>query len=391
MTVTVADGRYELGALLGTGGMSQVRRATDTLLGRDVAVKVFRDDLDDDSAARARQEMQTLAQLSHPRLVAVHDAGTGPDGRPYLVMELVEGPTLADRCRDGSLTSEGLRGIGADLAEALAYVHALGIVHRDVKPANVLLAPSGAKLADFGVARIIDGARHTGTGLTIGTAPYLSPEQVTGGDVDPPADVYSLGLVLLEGLTGRREYDGNPVEAALARLHREPTIPEHLPTPWPALLRAMTARAASDRPTAGVVASVLRGEREWPGVDGAQSPQTTVLATESAAAMTTVLRSAGGATAAADSSATALTRVEPLRVPLRPATTDAGLRLPKDEEPSRRRTPVIAAVVSAGVLLVVAIIGSLGGGGGTSDPSPVPGTRPTLEQHLTELKDAVTP
>ena len=257
--MTMVAGRYVLGDVLGTGAMAQVRRATDTLLDRQVAVKVFREDLDDDSAARARSEMQTLASLNHPRLVGIHDAGTRDDGHPYLVMELVEGPTLAQCCVDGSLTPERLAVIGADLADALAYVHSQGVVHRDVKPANILLAADGAKLTDFGIARIVDGARHTGTGLTIGTAPYLAPEQVTGAEIGPPTDIYALGLVLLEGHTGHREYDGNAVEAAMARLHRPPVIPASLPAPWPDLLATMTALEPKDRPTAVQVARVLRG------------------------------------------------------------------------------------------------------------------------------------
>jgi serine/threonine protein kinase len=245
-------GRYELGEVLGTGGMARVHRATDVVLDREVAVKLFREDLDEDSAARAQVEMQTLAGLQHRGLVAVHDAGTS-EGRPFLVMELVDGPTL-----DGA--EADLTVVGAELAEALDYVHAMGVVHRDVKPANILLSPTGAKLTDFGVARIIDGARHTGTGLTIGTAPYLAPEQVTGDPVSPATDVYALGLVLLEGLKGEREYVGPPVEAAIARLHRRPEVPADLPEPWPSLLTAMTSRMPSMRPTAAEVATVLRGE-----------------------------------------------------------------------------------------------------------------------------------
>ncbi|MCU1602790.1 MAG: putative serine/threonine protein kinase, partial [Frankiales bacterium] len=244
-------GRYELGEVVGTGGMARVHRARDVLLERVVAVKLFRDDLDDDAQARAEQEMQTLAGLQHPGLVLMHDAGTW-EGRPYLVMELVDGPTLT--------WEADLRLVGEQVASALAYVHSRGVVHRDVKPANVLLSPTGAKLTDFGIARVLDGARHTGTGLTIGTAPFLAPEQVTGDPITAATDVYALGLVLLELLTGVREYQGPPVEAALARLRRSPHVPAELAEPWPALLSAMTARIPSQRPSAADVADVLRGQ-----------------------------------------------------------------------------------------------------------------------------------
>ena len=312
--------------------MAEVLRARDTLLGRDVAVKVFRDDLDRD---RARAEMQTLAGLDHPRLVQVHDAGTG-----YLVMELVDGPNLAARC--GSLSPDEVASIGADVADGLAYVHARGVVHRDVKPANVLLSPTGAKLADFGIARIVDSARQTGTGLTVGTAPYLAPEQVTGQPVGPPADVYALGLVLLECLTGRREYDGGAVECALARLHRQPEVPV-LPGPWSPLLRAMTARNPADRPTAAEVAATLRG----------------------GAAPATV--------------ATPLPS-PPTRVALRLDTAPA-----RRTTPSWLRSPVGVACLVAALLVLLAVAASIGGGG--SSPKPMT----PLEQHLDRLEQAVQP
>ena len=354
VTTALAGDRYELGEVVGTGGMSQVRRATDLVLGRQVAVKIFRDDLDDDSAARARIEMQTLARLSHPRLVAVHDAGTWESGQPYLVMELIEGPTLAASV----LTPEQVASVGADLAEALAYVHDNGIVHRDVKPANVLLAPDGAKLADFGIARIIDSARHTGTGLTIGTAPYLSPEQVTGGAITPAVDIYSLGLVMLECLTGHREYDGSPVEAALARLHREPVIPADLPEPWPALLREMTANSPEFRPGAREVAARLRGNLA--------GPATTVMPAE---AQTSVLRSG-------------LPTPPPTRIP----------RVVTARRPWWRQ-PVGMACLAAGVLLLLALLVSLGSGGSSGTPQPRTTTTPTtvtpLEQHIADLQNAV--
>src|SRR5450759_2626627 len=240
--------RYALGERLGCGGAADVYRGLDQVLGRPVAIKVVRHDAYDDD--RHSGEMRTLAGLSHPGLVTLYDAGQD-QGRGYFVMELVEGASLADRLSSGPLTERETAAIGGTVADALAYVHRRGIVHRDVKPGNVLLDRAGrAKLADFGIARMVDSARVTATGLTLGTAAYLAPEQVVGAAVRPPADVYSLGLVLLECLTGRREYDGRSVEAALARLHRPPVPPAVLPADWRRLLTAMTAREPADRPTA---------------------------------------------------------------------------------------------------------------------------------------------
>ncbi len=175
-------------------------------------------------------------------------------------MELVDGTTLARVLDDGPLDRQRTAAIGTQLAGALAYVHERGVVHRDIKPANVLMGGRGcdvAKLTDFGVARLIDSTRLTVHGTTLGTANYLSPEQTTGGDVGPASDVYSLALVLLECLTGQVAYPGYGVEAALARLHRPPTVPAWLDPAWRDLLAAMTAFDAADRPGAAEVAGRL--------------------------------------------------------------------------------------------------------------------------------------
>jgi hypothetical protein len=174
-------------------------------------------------------------------------------------MELVEGPSLAQRLATGPLAPDEAASIGAGLAAALAHVHANGIVHRDVKPANVLLTPTGAaKLADFGVARMMNERSDlTGTGRTIGTAAYLAPEQVAGQPVTGATDVYALGLVLLESMTGQRAYPGTPTEAALARLHHRPLIPVSLGAEWVHLLDAMTATDPAERPEAAAVAARL--------------------------------------------------------------------------------------------------------------------------------------
>ena len=250
-------GRYRLEALVGRGGSAEVWGAEDEALGRRVAVKLVTATGGED-AGRVGDEARLLARLSHPGLVPVYDAGTDESGRPWVVMELVRGETLADSVARGPLPPLRVAEIGRVLAEALAYVHGQGLVHRDVKPANVLLGDDGrVRLTDFGIARLVDAASVTATGLTVGTASYLSPEQVTGSHVGPLSDVYSLGLVLLECLKGEREYPGSAVEVALARLSRPPVVPRRLPAGWPGLLEAMTARETGPRPTAAEAAAEL--------------------------------------------------------------------------------------------------------------------------------------
>jgi serine/threonine protein kinase len=253
------DGRYRLGAMLGSGGVAEVYRAFDERLHRDVAIKLFRSDVAD-QLHRHEDEMRTLARLDHPSLVTVLDAGEDDvTGRPYLVMSLVEGPTLAEELRYGALPSDRVAEIGIALADGLSYVHSQGLIHRDVKPANVLISTDGrVHLADFGIARLVDASHVTAAGEVVGTPAYFSPEQVTGEPVGPPADVYSLGLVLLECLTGRREYEGAPMEVAMARISRPPVIPSSLPVAWRDLLGGMAARLPSARLSAAQVADRLR-------------------------------------------------------------------------------------------------------------------------------------
>ncbi|HVS69235.1 MAG TPA: serine/threonine-protein kinase [Mycobacteriales bacterium] len=253
------DGRYRLGVLLGSGGVAEVYRAFDERLHRDVAIKLFRGDVAD-QLHRHEDEMRTLARLDHPSLVTVLDAGEDDaTRRPYLVMSLVEGPTLAEELRYGALPSDRVAEIGMALADGLAYVHSQGLIHRDVKPANVLMSADGrVHLADFGIARLVDSSHITNAGEVVGTPAYFAPEQVAGEPVGPPVDVYALGLVLLECLTGRREYEGPAMEVAMARLSRPPVIPASLPVPWRDLLGGMTARLPNARLSAAQVGDRLR-------------------------------------------------------------------------------------------------------------------------------------
>lgn len=269
MDILLGD-RYRTHELIGSGGAASVHRAVDENLGRDVAVKLFTPGLsDDDEMRRQHTEMMLLATLNHPGLVTLLDAGIHEDGSgrssSYLVMELVDGPDLRSTLKDGPLPGQATAALGADLADALSYVHDHGVIHRDVKPANILLFPQNEhdtrlypQLTDFGIARMVDATVATAQGATIGTANYLSPEQAQGTSVEPRTDIYSLGLVLLECLTGEKAFPGPVVEAAIARLLRDPEIPDFLGSEWVDLLRAMTARTVEARPQAHEAASILR-------------------------------------------------------------------------------------------------------------------------------------
>ncbi|MDI3212333.1 serine/threonine-protein kinase [Arthrobacter sp. AL12] len=268
-TAGLLSGRYQLGEVIGRGGMASVYSARDVNLGRDVALKLFApQSADPDELRRQEAEILLLATLNHPSLVTLFDAGTDtriPDEpRPFLTMELVDGQDLRARIRHSPLPLADIAVIGAGVSDALAYVHSLGIVHRDIKPANILLVPVRPgeplrpKLTDFGIARLVDGTRLTATGTMVGTAAYLSPEQSRGAELGPASDIYSLGLVLLECIKGELEFPGSAVESAVARLHRAPAVPDSVPAEWAKLIRAMTALDPLERPPAADLEMALR-------------------------------------------------------------------------------------------------------------------------------------
>jgi serine/threonine protein kinase len=371
-------GRYLLGERLGAGGMAEVFRAHDELLGRDVAIKVFGAHIDAHGPDRVRAEMRTLASLNHPALVTVHDAGTdspagGPE-RAFLVMQLVDGPNLAQALAAEPHSAAQVAVLGATVAEALAYVHQRAVVHRDIKPANILLDSAGRPyLADFGIAQTLGQESLTATGLTLGTAPYLSPEQVSGQPVGPASDVYALGLVLLEALTGKREYPGSTAETALARLSRPPEVPAHLPAPWVPLLRAMTRTDPADRPSAAAVAAALQASSKESTQAGADAdPQPAPDATRLLTALSPSPDPITGPT----------TRVPPPRV-----------IPPADRRTSKRTLQLLAA--AAAVLLLVVVLALISGRSGSSRPtiSPVaPGTPgpARLDPDLSRLRELLS-
>ncbi|HSE09905.1 MAG TPA: Stk1 family PASTA domain-containing Ser/Thr kinase [Nocardioidaceae bacterium] len=257
-------GRYELGEMLGRGGMAEVRKGSDVRLGRIVAVKRLRTDLASDPTfqARFRREAQSAASLNHPSIVAVYDTGEemSTDGtdvpQPYIVMEYVAGRTLRDILREGrKILPERALEITSGVLSALDYSHRAGIVHRDIKPANVMLTPSGdVKVMDFGIARAIADASSvmTQTAAVVGTAQYLSPEQARGETVDSRSDVYSTGCLLYELLTGRPPFVGeSPVSVAYQHV-REPAQPPSsldpdLPPEVDAIVMKALAKSVEDR------------------------------------------------------------------------------------------------------------------------------------------------
>ncbi len=252
-------GHYRLGDLIGRGGMSDVYRAEDLIDGGQVAIKIVRSG-DPDLAKRLAREAEALKKFDHPGLVRVLDSGLS-DEQPFLVMELVDGTTLAELLRTGARTPAQTATLGASLAGALAYVHTVGIVHRDIKPSNILISTSGeAKLADFGIARMMDDTGFTVAGTTIGTTSYMAPEQLENHQVGPSADVWSLGIVLLECLIGKRVYQGTASEVVAHRLAGPIPIPETLPVPWRLLFAGMLDHDPSRRLSPAEIAELLPTE-----------------------------------------------------------------------------------------------------------------------------------
>ena len=274
----ILAGRYEVGELIGRGGMAEVHIGHDTRLGRTVAIKILRSDLARDPSFqnRFRREAQAAAALNHPAIVAVYDTGedivteaTGVVAHvPFIVMEYVEGHTVRDILRDGSAVPiEEAVEITAGVLSALEYSHHAGIVHRDIKPANVMLTPTGAvKVMDFGIARAVadSAATMTQTQAVIGTAQYLSPEQARGEQVDARSDLYSTGCLLFELLTGRPPFTGDsPVAVAYQHVREIAPPPSAFASDVPESLDRVTAKAlAKDREARYSTAAEFRSDLE---------------------------------------------------------------------------------------------------------------------------------
>jgi eukaryotic-like serine/threonine-protein kinase len=350
-TSRLLSDRYELGEVLGYGGMSEVHRGLDTRLGRDVAIKVLRADLARDPQFQMRfgREAQNSAALNHPAIVSVYDTGevAGEMGPlPYIVMEFVDGQTLREIVKTtGPMSQQRVLEVMADVCAALDFSHRHGIIHRDVKPANIMITRGGAvKVMDFGIARALgEGQNVTQTAAVIGTAQYLSPEQARGEAVDARSDVYAAGCVLYELLTGEPPFTGDtPVAVAYQHVREDPKPPSEVNPAIPPALDAVILKALSKNP-ANRYQSAAELRADLVRVRNGQAP------------MAPAVMSADERTAMLAASATGTTR----RVNGRhgPPTgggpvTDYGYY---DDEPQRRTGKIVA--VTVGVVAVLGIIG----------------------------------
>ncbi|MEO8281791.1 MAG: serine/threonine-protein kinase [Pseudarthrobacter sp.] len=259
----LVGGRFHLKEQLGRGSMARVFRAADLAGGRDVAVKIAVDD-SPKHRGRIANEAAVLASLDHPSVVTFFEEGTMPgqgelSGRPYIVEELALGRSLAEAVRGPLRSPLEIAALAVGLFDGLSHLHGRGLVHRDIKPANLMLSGlrrSPVRIVDFGITAAAGAAPEPG--MSSGTVHYMSPEQASGGAVRPSWDVYALGLVLLELLTGARAYTGTAVESLVARTLRSPVVPAALGPGWVALLRAVTAMDSAARPSAAEAAVMAR-------------------------------------------------------------------------------------------------------------------------------------
>jgi serine/threonine-protein kinase len=291
-------GRYRLDHVAGHGGMATVFAAYDTVLERTVAIKLLQRRHDEGGVLheRFRREALAEARLVHPNVVTVHDVGVTDDERPYIVMDYVEGRPLSALIADAPLPPERAAWLGVQVARALAAAHGLGIVHRDVKPANIIVDGQGlAHLMDFGLARVEDDPELTMHGSLVGTAHYVSPEQARYGKGSAQGDLYSLGAVLYHALSGRPPFDGDgTIDVALRRFEEDPaplaTLVPGIDSDLAALVHALLARDPADRPAGAAavaerfadIAARLRTERTSGEVQLATLPEPTTVSSAAA-------------------------------------------------------------------------------------------------------------
>jgi serine/threonine-protein kinase len=380
--------RYELGRLLGRGGMGEVREATDVRLGRSVAIKVLRSDLAEQEKLRGRfeREARAAARINHPNVVAIYDIGE-ENGVPFIVMERLPGNTLAGELAAGPLSEARACGLGVEILSAIACAHELGVIHRDIKPANVLLdTESHAKVADFGIAKLAEEDSHTTMGIVFGTASYLAPERLAGHVATPASDLYAVGVLLFEALAGRPPFRGETplalvessargVDEPLGRLRPE-VDPAVIAVVERAMKQEPSERFASATEMAAALAAATEKAPAWDGDD----PTVATPIVSSRADETIVMHG----------------RVPEPPQPTVPARIETPAS-PRVGGMSRRAKWLIAAVVA--VLIVAAVIVSQSSNSGTPPVSKTPSTAGTptgstpapLSRAIDDLNRAVTP
>lgn len=386
--IETVGGRYRLGERLGHGGMGEVFAAHDLRLDREVALKLLRADLAEQDGMRERvvAEARLAARLSHPHVVGVLDTGE-QDGRPFVVMERLSGRTLRDELSDGPLPAERVRDVGLQVLRALAAAHDLGIVHRDVKPGNVLDAGVGTwKVADFGIAKWVHADETlTGTGELLGSPSYLAPERIEGQQAGPASDLYAVGVLLYEALCGRKPFEGDDPFALATAIRDgafEPpasVLPDADPGIVAVIERAMRLDPAERYESAEAMAAALLGE----DAEGADETTATIAAPATAPIprREPVAESDGNET-----------------VPVPRMEQTARLPVPTPApRPARSRRPSKVALIIAGAILAVVMITvlALAAFTGTAAPGPSGAGRssiPTpLDDALTGLEESVRP
>jgi serine/threonine protein kinase len=379
--IVTVGGRYRLGERIGHGGMGEVFVAHDLRLDREVALKLLRAELAGQDGMRERvvAEARLAARLTHPHVVGVLDTGE-QDGRPFVVMERLSGRTLHDELADGPLPAERVRDVGLQVLRALAAAHELGIVHRDVKPGNILDAGVGTwKVADFGIAKWVHADDTlTGTGELLGSPSYLAPERIDGQQAGPASDLYAVGVLLYEALTGRKPFEGDDpftLAAAIRESRYEPPTaidPSVDPEIAAVIERAMRRDPAERYESAEAMASALLGEDPDPIDRVATMPGT---------APTEDTEPAGNETIP-------IPRMDQTaRLPYHPSEP-RSLAMPR---PSRAALIVFGTIVTVALVLVLAL--TVFTGRDRPAPRVANGTTlpPPLEDALTRLEDSVRP